>query len=1295
MKVISCLLAVVLLAGCIPMLAQVSTSSITGTIQDASGAVIPTAKVTAKNEATGIQYSMDTTSAGAYSFNSVPPGQYTITVSKDGFRTYTSSHNVLEVGAPLVVNVTMEVGASGEVIQVESTYERLDTTSASLGDVVNQKEVVSLPLNGRNPLSLITLEPGLVQRPNSASGTGTHVFGSRNAAHNITIDGIDANESTNPNPQNNLYRLNPDNVQEFRVVTHNATAEFGRNSGANVTIATKSGGNALHGSVYYFHRNTVLNANEWFNNATGQERPTLLLHQFGSDVGGPIQKDKTFWFFSYQGNRIMQTQPIAAAYGVIPLTYSPSLRSGQFRYFVRDPNNPVVINGVTITRNSPLLVDPATGALRVPTCATPTSLGCVQTFDIGAADLARVGGLGIDPAIAALFSSLPRPNNYATGDGLNFAGVDWNPSSKFLGPHFMVRLDHRFNDSDYLFGRIIWNDFDVRQGDFINSRPAVFPGFPAEGENRRNGQNAAISYRHMFSPQMVNEFTVGFSRFQFWFPQREVALAQGVTPLDYAQDCFGTDSFRTVQMPFCNTPHSERGITTPQFIDNLSYVRGSHTFRTGLNVRLYRHNDDRGAPGGFNMWPTIIFDRTLRLSGITPPTGMDSTDTNNLQNAMVELLGMPARVQQVYQANLQNDTYEFVPFRLHTRAKQFNAYLQDEWKVFPTLTLNYGVRWELNLAPTDAGGSSFVPDSALDGSQGPVTYVKSDSWYKNNNETALAPRLGVAWNPGNGKTVIRAGGGVAFDTISTFQVTAMGGKVPGSVQQCRVNVGASTTPGGCQALPTPYRLSPLLAAINPFSLAIPTAAPSSQFSPAPAANGVAPNVGAFDPNMKLPSVYEWSLSVQRELPWLFVAQVGYVGKHGSHLLRGYDLNQIDLTPAYLQSFGVAQNNLTLGCRADGTNCPTGVTGTLPTLLWQLAGGSTGGSTFLNSSSSRTDLQRNGAADMAVRLDQNVITTTNQAVIVANGFPANYFRPNAQFSQIFFMDSKGNSDYHGMVAEVRRRFEKGLEFGLAYTFSKSIDDLSIDPVGSSSGGGLSTTGSATPTNIHNWRLDRAVSDFDNTHTIVSHLVYELPFGRGRRFASALPGWLNHIVGGWMMTGIFNYQSGEPFTVYSGIRTVNSQHTSRATVVGDKPDTSLKFVPGIEGPVVFQPSNILSGAVTCLSLVDSSSQFCIPAPGQDGGSRNSFRGPGFWNLDSGLSKQFDVTERFKIQLRAEFFNVLNHANFENPRNASDGSPSITSSLFGQTCCSTTSLPSSATVIATGEPNRVIQFGLKLTF
>ncbi len=1288
-----CLVILAVLLSSTTLWSQVSTSGIAGTVADQTGAVVPGAKVTATNEATAVSFTTTTTSSGTYLFPSLIVGAYTVTVEASGFKKWVSTKNGLTVGVPLVVDAKLEVGAVTAVVEVESSFARLETTSAMMSGVRNHQEVVELPLNGRNPLNLIVLEPGLVQRTTGAAGSGTHVFGSRDRAHNVTVDGIDANESSVPNPQSNILRLNPDNVQEYRVVTHNATPEYGRNSGANVTIATRSGTNEFHGDLFWFHRNTALNANEWFANTEGLAKVVLLLHQFGGDVGGPIRKDKTFFFTSYQNNRIPQTLSIGTAFGGTPVVYTSTLKNGIYR-FVRGA---VTVDGKTVTRNSPALVD-AQGNLKagVPLCSATKTTNCVDTYNLfNTANDPK--GIGPDPAVLSLVNTFPLPNNFTVGDGLNTGGFLWNPPSRFEGPAYMVRIDHVINENNNLFGRFNWSDFNTLQGDFLNSRPKVFPGFPPMGEVFRENKNLALSYRRTFSPNLVNEFTTGYNRFQFTFTFGESNPNFGdltkVPP--FGQECVGT-SFRNIDAPFCDTPHTRRAVSTIQFIDNVSYVRGSHTFRTGLNFRFYRHNDSRGLAGGLNVSPTVFFDQNLRASGFLnlPPVGsgasqLDASDNTTLQNAIVELAGIPAGINQGFPADLGSDTYPPLVLQvLGTRAKQFDSYVQDEWRIRRNLTMTYGVRWELNIAPFDGGGRTFVPDKPVDGRLGLTTYTRADHWFSSNNVTAFAPRVSFAWTPLGSKTVFRAGYGIAFDTISTFQVTAIAGKVPGSILDCRLRLSdtatgvSATTTSGCT---TPANFDKRIGQGFALQLGTPTAKPSQGFSPPAQPNSVAPNVGAFDPNLQVPTVHEWNFTIQQELPRGFVFEAGYIGKRGERLYRAYDINQIATNqPGFLDSFVIAQRNVRSGCNADGTGCPLGVTGQTPTLLLKMVSAS-----FLNSSASKTNLLRNGLGDLAVRVDN----LTGSSAITAKGFPAGFFRPNPQFGQIFYFDSGGDSIYHGMITSLRRRFGAGLQLGVAYTWSKSIDDMSVDPVGASSGGGLSTTNSRTPTDVHNFHLDRSRSDFDNRHVVVGHFLYDLPWGRGKKWGSGWPGVVNQFLGGWTMSGIYIFESGEPFTVNAGARTQNGSKQSRAASLGPLPDTSLKFVPGTEGPVVWSTTD-LDPNTNCRQ-VNGQGFFCIPAPGETGIGRNTEQSPHFWNFDFGVLKKIKITERVNLEFRSEFFNFLNHPNFENPRNATVGSPTLTSSVFGLTCCVTASLPSSSTVIALGEPNRVIQFALKLNF
>jgi len=1232
--------------------AQTSTSSISGTVLDASGAVIPAATVVATNEATGLTYRQQTTEAGVYSFPSLPVGAYTVSVEMQGFKTARRTSNVLQIGSPIVVDLQLELGQATETVSVEAAAEQLQTSNATIGNVVERKAIVNLPLNGRNPLNLLILEPGVVQRTQGGAGSGVHVNGSRDRAFNTTIDGIEANESSVPNPLGNTFRLNPDNVQEFKVTTSNPTPEEGRNSGASVSIATRGGTNQLHGTVYHYFRNKALNSNDFFARALEAEKPDMKLNQYGWEIGGPIRKNKTFFFASWQGQKINFAQPVDDVFGLAPALYTPDALAGRWRYFRLNPNAPFDVDGVRIDRNRPQLVDPRTGALRpgVRECASNTDLNCVAAYYFATDDPRRIG---LDPTIQRLLATFPRPNSYIDGDGLNLATYSWNPPTQVRGPHIMVRIDHTFNERNLLFGRYLFSDQNTLKGDPNNSRPQVYPGFAPLGEVFRRSHNLALSYRRVISPRVVNELTLGVSRFFFLFTQGEANPAfPDIPPYD----------FTNISEPFLNRPRTNRAITTPQILNNLSIVSGAHQFRLGFNARFYQHNDQRGQPGGVNVTPVLSFSRTLRPpTGFTIPGGMAPQDNNNLQQTINELIGIPARLTQVFLGDLKSD--QFLPFRSGNavtlwaqgqRLKQYNFYFQDEWKLRRNITFHYGARWELNLAPTEAGGRVFAPKGNFEGPD-LVSFVPADTWYGRNNVGAIGPRVGLTWSPGqSGKTVFRTGYGISFDPISSFQITAAAGRVPGITTSCQSNPGGATT-AGCTSVPD--------ARINerfPLELPPPTNKPSSFLTPPRQLLNAAPQLTIFDQNLKLPTVHQWNLNIQRELPHGFVGMIGYIGKRGTRLMRAYDLNQIN-ADSILGDFRLLQRNLKAGCQPDGTRCPAGVAGSPVSLVTQ--GILT--SAFVNSATTQTELDQNAAGLFAGRIEQTTLALR--------------LRPNQQFGIVTYLDAGGDSYFHSLQATLRKRFSNGLQIAASYALAKSIDNQSVDPVGSTSGGGLSTTNSRTPADIRNWRNERGVSDFDRRHVFNGIWLYDLPFGRGKRFGASLPSVLNHIVGGWGLNGIASAYTGEPWTVQSGVRTSNNSHVSRAALVGAAPESKLQDKANTVGPVFFP----------------NAQAFAIPQPGENGIGRNTFRASSYTNMDLGVQKNFRMSERTTLQFRLETFNTLNHPNFESPTSSSSGSNTITNTRFGETCCQAVAPSSTQNIIQTGESARVLQFALKLIF
>lgn len=1289
--------------------AQTSTSRITGRVVDSKQASIPGASVTITNEATGVSQTQTTTEAGVYAFEALPVGNYTVTVEHAGFKKFLKTGNHIEVNSPLTVDVVMEVGQVSEVVTVQGGPEQLQTANATISNVVEQKAIETLPLNGRNPLTLLLLEPGVVQRSFGGAGSGVHVNGSRDRAYNVTIDGIEANESSVPNPVSNLYRINPDNVEEFKVTTNNATAEEGRNSGASISIATRSGTSEYHGTGFYFLRNEALNANEWYANAQNAPKPLIRLGQFGFEMGGPIKKNKTFFFGSYQYNRVDFTQPIDQTFG-FPVVYTEQARNGIFRYFVPDPANPLVIGGTTITRNSTLLVNPSTGALLVPLCATPTSLRCIRTYNVNAAGN-NTAGRPLDSVTAGLLQAYPLPNNFAAaGEGLNTATFLWNPPTQIRGPAIHARVDHNFNENNSVFGRYLWSDYNTLKGDPLNGRPQLYPNNPPLGEVFRRTSNLAIGWRRVISPRVVNEFTAGFGRFGFLFTQGEANPEWPDVP---------PWNFNNINEPYINTPRTARWVTTPQVLNNLSIVRGEHVFRMGLNFRFYRHVDQRGQPGGINVTPSVTFSATTRPvflgttgnSGFALAPSINSTDQTLLGSLINNLYGLPASMNQVFISNLKDDV--FLPFKTGDSVTlyaekhnldQYNFFFQDEWKIRPNLTLNYGARWEINPpANTSPNDNVFVAETPIAGTPlpavpkvddpGVVNFIPAKHWYEGDFKWAIGPRFGLAYSPDfksgfmrtlfgdSSKSVIRLGYGIAFDTISSFQVTAAAGRIPGLVQSCTTSFNATagaftTITPGCVNSPDINRT---LAGGFPTQLPAPSARPSTLLRPPQQLRTNSPPITVFAPDMQLPTVHEWNFSIQRELGWGLVAQAGYIGRRGQTLFMAYDINQVN-PDKILPSFLIMQANRAKGCTPAGTGCPAGVTGVAPPLLSQLQtlGGlsATAAAGFLNSATTINELDINGAGSFARRIEDNTLGLK--------------LRPNQQFALITYLDNSGDSNYHAAQFTLRRRFSTGLGLSMAYTFGKSIDNQSVDPVGASSGGGLSTTNSRTPTDIRNFREERARSDFDRTHAFTAASVWEVPVGRGRKYFSNASGVLNQLLGGWSINTIYTHVSGEPFAVRSGAFTSNGSHESRAGVQAPV-RAQLQELPAspLAGPVLFKPVT----ALTC--GVDLTQPFCIPAPGQNGAGRNIFIAPSYWNVDFGFIKMFPISERVKIQFRTEMFNAFNHTNFDNPRDASTGSPSIRSSVFASSCCAAVAPPSTQTIVQTGEAARVIQFALKVQF
>jgi hypothetical protein len=388
-------MVVFLLALTFNISAQGTTSRITGTIQDNSGAAVAGATVTLTNEGTGTSLTTETGDSGSYTFDLIPAGTYSVTAERQGFKKFVSKENAVNVNQPATVNITMEVGGIAETVTVQGTVEAVQTgSSGNLGSTVDQKTVESLPIvgtRGRNPLDLLNFQPGVVVGANT--GGGVHVNGSRDRAFNFTLDGIDINESTAGGGNFTPLRPNPDSIQEFQIVTSNFTAELGRSSGAQVTFVTRSGTNRLSGTAFEYYQTPEFNANEYQNNLNGRPKNQFVQHIFGGSVGGPIIKDKFFFFTNLQMLRAYDTQLVTRT------VYTQTARNGLFRYVQGGQNAPFQSTNQSVD---------ASGNPLFPNCSATVTTGCINTYNIAA----NPSGIGIDPALASVINAMPLPNNF-------------------------------------------------------------------------------------------------------------------------------------------------------------------------------------------------------------------------------------------------------------------------------------------------------------------------------------------------------------------------------------------------------------------------------------------------------------------------------------------------------------------------------------------------------------------------------------------------------------------------------------------------------------------------------------------------------------------------------------------------------------------------------------------------------------------------------------------------------------------------------------------------------------------
>jgi hypothetical protein len=1221
----------VLLAGCFCLFvyagatfAQGTTSRVTGTVTDASGAAVSGATVTLTNEATAVSLTTETSESGAYTFDLIQIGSYTVTVEKTGFKKLVSTKNKVNINQPATVNVALEVGDVSATVNVESTAEQVQTsTSGNIGSTVEQRTLESLPivgLRGRNPLDLLNFQPGVVFGGNT--GGAVNVHGSRDRAFNFTLDGIDINESSAGGSNFTPLRPNPDSVEEFQIVTSNFTAELGRSSGAQVTLVTKSGRNQFFGNLFEYYQTPDFNAKSYPITIAGIAKEQFVQHIFGGSLGGPLfnpgfgegtkpfdlLRDKAFFFVNMQFLRAYDTALVTRT------VYTQQARAGLFRYVVGRANAP--------SGSATPAVDAAGNPL-LPNCSATVTTLCLQSYNVN-----TQAPISIDPVLAGFINAMPLPNNFTVGDGLNTAGFNFASPQHERQFDFVTKLDFKLSETNMFYIRYAQGEQNSF-GDSGNGGRPIFPDSPNLVDTFRTPKNLAFNWRLSPTPTFTNEFIFGISKFGFSFD----------TPEPDPNIPF---TFLTIATPNTNFSYNARNLQTIQFVDNLTFDFSPHVIKTGMNLRFGRHVDDRSTVSGTNVEPVVTFGNGGGFGGFNLPTagatGINANDLTLLQNTINNLLGRIGTISQAFVSDPSNPS-AFAPAGTRWINKAFypelDFYVQDNWRFRPNLVFDIGLRWEAKLNPSVDGRPILVPNQPVKLGAAPtdtLRWVEGDLF--KNDYSKFLPSLGFAWDPfKSGKTSIRANYRISSDRIASFLFgSSIFQSTPGN------NVGATNSAFG-QAGGLYRNLGSILPTLAP------TTNPDTLRQPPAFGTG---SISVIDPDLQFPMVHSWSVSFQREFWKDNVIEVNYIGKKGTHLLGGYNANQVDIfskAPGFSESFLDAFNTIRSGAAT-----------TSPLINALLTGNANNnsGSTRFRALVTHNTINQGNVASAALTVSQRTCQAADvtagvctnaqlgQRLVNQGGFKY-FLQAFPQFTGgLNVFDSSDYSLYNGLEIIFKRRINRGLGFQLAYTLSKSKDNRSWDPSLSTVSTGSVQAASSTPFDLRDRKLNYTWSDFDRRHVFQGTYVAEIPFGKDRWLSSGNKV-IDYVFGGWQLAGTVIWMSGRPFTVYSGINSVSNVVQSTADCNGCTRDIGQL---------------VLENGRNFWFNSDTRALFTAPAPGSVGNTgRNFFLAPRYFQTDASLSKKFRINERMNFEVRMDAKNLTNNPSFDNPTAV------INSTIFGR--------------------------------
>jgi hypothetical protein len=1170
------------------------TARLTGSVVDPSGAPVPgaTVEVFMPGGAKPI-LAMPSSADGLFAFTAVSPGTYDVSITSKGFRKSIQRDLVLEAGNERAITVKLEVGGTVETIEVKENSEAIQTTNSEISTNVSRSQVKDLPILNRSPQGFVTTQAGV----NSSRGGDSVINGQRTSFTNVTLDGI--------NIQDNYIRTNAvdfspnlllaDQVSEFTISTSNSNTTVGGGS-SQVSFATPSGHDDVHGGVFWSNRNSALAANTWFNNQSGVKKPFLNQNQTGGNIGGPIRKDKLFYYFNYEAFRLKQ-------------------QSAQQR---------------TI-----LTSDAAQGIF------TYVANGATQKVNV----LQAAGGQKIDPTVAALVAKIPPPsaiNNFNSGDSSasllrNTGGYLFNQRSNRTRNNVTGKIDYVMSPKSTITGTFAWNSDLLDRPDVQSVGYQIVP--PCNNDDKVTF--LSTGWRYTPKPNLTNEVRFGFN----------FAPALFLTNENFGSSIIGSTVFST---PVATFRAQGRNTNTYAYSDNASYVRGAHNVQFGVQVQqdfTNPYNDGSITPT-YNVG--ISTANAFGLGNAQLP-GASSSDITAANNLLATMAGFLSSYNQTF--NVQSKSSGFVNGYTQNRNWTFidyAAYVQDNWRLMPRLTLNLGVRYEYYSPVKEQNGLVLLPQLQNGNAIGTLlsnatlNFAPNGQLY-NPDRNNFGPNIGLAWDPrGDGKTAIRAGFSVNY--VNDEYLVALTGN-------------GNTNAGLSQSVTNPTALAGLISAglpaISTPAFTVPrTFQDNYNLSPTT-------NFGMADPNLRSPYLEQWNIGIQHDFKG-FVLEARYVGNHGVKLLRALDYNQININAGgFLGDFLRAQSNGNLALAKTGVFNPaydSTIAGSQQLTVFPLM--PSGGN--LTNATNRTYLQQGAVADMAF----------NYQSTKANG-PIN-FMPNPYAASLRLMTNYSNSTYNGLQLEMRTREHRGLTFQASYTYSKTLSDAAA-------GSDNNNQGRFEPLmDNNNPKLSKARALFDIPQTYKANFVYRLPMGEGHRL-SYKP--LDRVLSGWQIAGIFLHQSGFPYSICSGLGTFNRNNVlasnecntgNAAMNLGQLQDVMSFRMTG-SGPYMVAASAVGSdGRAANPGAAPFSGQvFTTPAAGTIGGlQQRLFTGPWDTTFDFGVSKATKIKERHEIQFRMDSTNFLNHPAF------SIGDQTVSSTTFGK-------------ITGTFNSRRAIQFTLTYRF